>query len=41
MLSILEETHVLDKYLGIFFDCTCFTLEKMCKKIEAQAKVIF
>ena len=34
--SILEETRVLDKYLGTFVDYTCFH-----EKIEAQAEIRF
>ena len=39
--SILEEALVLDKYLGIFVNYTCFSWEKVYKKIEAQAKKWF
>ena len=34
----VEETRVVNKYLGIFVDYMCFSWEKVYKKIEAQAK---
>ena len=38
--SVLKETRVLDRYLGILVDYTCSIYEKVPKKNEAQAKKI-
>ena len=41
LTSTSEETRVRDQYLRIFADYTCFSGEKVDKKIAAQVKCNF
>ena len=40
-VKYFREAHVLDKYLGIFVNCICFSRDNVYKRIKAKAKCDF